>query len=99
MLNIMLITTAIMPQFIYSLITFNDCISMVGLQLQPVVLYYIMLQCSYILHIILSIMLMRKLVPHFAPSLHDYYITNKDCYIKDMIRMSTNPLITFNGLH
>ena len=27
-------------------------------------------------------MLMRILTPHFAPSWHDYYITNKDSYIK-----------------
>ena len=25
---------------------------------------------------------MRKLAPHFASSWHDYYITNKDCYIR-----------------
>ena len=27
-------------------------------------------------------MLMRKFTPHFAPIWHDYYITNKDFYIK-----------------
>ena len=37
--------------------------------------------------------MLRKLVLHFAPSWHGYCITNKDCYIKLMMRMSTNQLI------
>ena len=38
-----------------------------------------------------NIMLMRKLVLYFAPSWHNYCITNKDCL--KVIRMSTNQLI------
>ena len=82
MLKIMPITTAIMPWFIYSFMIFNDCISIV--RLQPVVLY-IMLCCSALIFYTLAmlrVMLMRKLVPHFASNCHDYYITNKDCYRK-----------------
>ena len=63
-----------------SFIIFNDYISIVSLQ--PVVFYImLMLQRSYILHIMLNIILMRKLEPAFAPSWHGYYITNIDCYI------------------
>ena len=43
---------------------------------------------------------MRKLVPHFAPSWHGYYITNKDCNIKSddqNVFKSTNN--DFNRLH
>ena len=71
MLNIMPITTAIIPQFIYNFIISNDYISTA--RLQPVML------CSdpltYDLAIILNVMLIRILVPHFVPSWHNYYIT------------------------
>ena len=76
MLNIMSITAAIMPQFIYSLIIFNDYISIV--RLQPVVFvscYAAVL--LYFTHYAQYYMLMRKLAPHFAPSWHDYYIYHK----------------------
>ena len=56
MLNIMPITTAVIPQFIYiyiyKFISFDAYLRYV--------LYYAILQCSYNAHI----MLMRKLVPH-----------------------------------
>ena len=58
MLNIMPITTAIMPQFIYSFIIFNDYISIVRLQ---AVVFCIMHSCLVTL---LNIMFTRKLVPH-----------------------------------
>ena len=51
MLNIMLIITAIMPQFVWSFIIFNDYISIV--RLQPVILHNAMLQCSNIQPIIM----------------------------------------------
>ena len=69
MLNIMPITTAIMPQFIYSFIIFNDIYISI-IRLQPVV-FYIMLCCSALIfthYAMLNIMLMRKLMPCFAPS-------------------------------
>ena len=76
------ITTAIMPWFIYVSMIFNDCVSIV--RLQPVVCY-ITLCCSALIFYTLAmlrVMLMRKLVSHFASNCHDYYITNEDCYRK-----------------
>ena len=40
-----------------------------------------MLQCSYILPVMVNIMLMSKLVPHFMPHWHDYYITKVYMYM------------------
>ena len=51
-------------QFYY----FNDYISIVRLQPVAGVIHYAMLQCSYIWPIMLNIMSMRKLVPHFVPN-------------------------------
>ena len=79
MLNIMPIATAIMPQFIHSFIIFNDIYISI-FRLQPAVVFYIMLCCSILIfthYAMLSIMLMRKHMSHFAPSWHDYCITIK----------------------
>ena len=65
MLNIMPITTAIMPKFVYNFIVFNNQITIV--RLQSVILYYAKIQCSYFWPFMLNIMLMRILVPHFVP--------------------------------
>ena len=50
MLNIMPITTAIMPQFLHNFIVINDYISMVGLQAD---VFYNMLCCSVLIFDIL----------------------------------------------
>ena len=52
-----------------------------------------MLQCSYILHIMLNTMLMRKLAPHFAPVGMSTLSQIKIVIQRVMIRMSTNQLI------
>ena len=51
MLNIMPITTPVMPQFIYNSIIFNDYISIVGLQAD---VFYIMLCCSVLIFDVFS---------------------------------------------
>ena len=67
---IMPITTAIMSQFIYNFIIFNDHISIVGLQ----VIMFTLCYAALFLYLTYSIVLV-KLVPHFVKCFHGYYTT------------------------
>ena len=66
MFNIMPMTSAIIPQFVYDFIIFNDQLGSITYQFR--------LQCSYFWPIMLNIMLIRKLVHPFVPNQHDYCI-------------------------
>ena len=59
---IMLMTTAIMPQFVYDFIFINNKISMVRLQINFIYCFRIQCSCFW------PIMLIRKLVHHFVPN-------------------------------
>ena len=66
MLSIILITTAIMLQFINKFIILISRLAQLGSRLLCFN-FYARMQCSYFSPIMLNIMLMRKLVPHFIP--------------------------------
>ena len=67
------ITTAIMPQFVYNFVIYNDYISIV--RFQPFELYIVLCCSALIFYILRSVlyMLMRKLVLHLMACWHDHY--------------------------